>query len=481
MKNFRWFARVVVSSALVAGPATAATSVVSDDAYTVAKTPRSNYGSRASLSVVNGSDRGFLRFDLSGLPSGSKVARATLRLFVTCVRDAGLIDIKPLADDWKEESITDSSGPFVDPNATALASVNESSVGHFITVDITTLAQQWLDGSTHNAGIALVGNKSDPVSVEFDSKENAATSHAPELEVVLLGPAGPAGPTGPVGPTGATGPAGATGATGATGPQGAKGADGTSVLGMSLTLGDVNCPYGGAAFTAQGTTSYACNGAPGTQGPQGPAGVGDNLGSHVATQDLNLSGYSITGVSAISASYLTDADNGSYYVDPSSGSNLSGLTVYGKEYHPAGSEEYHSGYEYHDGRTTELHYGDEYHEAGGAEYHYGFEEHERFAEEYHYGYEYHGTSAQERHWDRPVFYAGLTLGVYSVSKTLSLASAYTWYSEPLCPAQDTLIAGGAGCQQGYLGGSAPDGTRGWSAWCTWEGSIFYYATCAHFD
>lgn len=96
----------------------------------------------------------------------------------------------------------------------------------------------------------------------------------------LQGPAGPAGPAGgqgPQGPPGAVGPQGSPGPAGPAGPQGTAGAQGPmgpagptgpqgpagqSVVGASEPPGP-NCTYGGAKYTAGGTTQYVCNGAPG--------------------------------------------------------------------------------------------------------------------------------------------------------------------------------------------------------------------------
>src|SRR5262249_17803198 len=91
----------------------------------------------------------------------------------------------------------------------------------------------WLPGTPNN-GIVLTPRAGSSVSVAFDSKENALTSHSPELDLVLAsaGPQGPQGspglpgPPGPPGAAGAAGLQGAAGPTGATGPQGLPGPTG---------------------------------------------------------------------------------------------------------------------------------------------------------------------------------------------------------------------------------------------------------------
>ena len=59
-------------------------------------------------------------------------------------------------------------------------------------------------------------------------------------------------------------------AIGAVGPRGPAGA---SVVAASEPAGR-NCAWGGSSFTASGQTTYACNGAPGPQGPPGAGGGG---------------------------------------------------------------------------------------------------------------------------------------------------------------------------------------------------------------
>jgi hypothetical protein len=83
------------------------------------------------------------------------------------------------------------------------------------------------------------------------------------------GPAGPQGPAGPEGPMGATGPQGATGATG---PQGPAGDSGQSVSVTQLSVGNANCPNGGAALTVAGVTAYVCSPSGGSTGGGGGGG-----------------------------------------------------------------------------------------------------------------------------------------------------------------------------------------------------------------
>jgi len=91
-----------------------------------------------------------------------------------------------------------------------------------VTFDVTAAVQGWVGAPGTNFGLALVA--SGGAVVQFDSKENDETSHAPELEIALVGSgAGVVGPVGPAGVAGAQGLQGEVGATGAVGPAGLQG------------------------------------------------------------------------------------------------------------------------------------------------------------------------------------------------------------------------------------------------------------------
>ncbi len=108
------------------------------------------------------------------------------------MNDAGPIDVLPVLGPWDEVTLSASVTP---PLGLAIGSLSISTTdqGRFVTVDVTTLAQGWLDGSITDFGIALLPTTTDPVRITLDSKESTGTSHAPELEVTPVGPEGPPG------------------------------------------------------------------------------------------------------------------------------------------------------------------------------------------------------------------------------------------------------------------------------------------------
>ncbi|HXM94205.1 MAG TPA: DNRLRE domain-containing protein [Candidatus Dormibacteraeota bacterium] len=199
---------------------------LTDDARVSSSAPTTNFGKTANLPVVAGTDRSFVRFDLSPLPAGTtgnNVAKATLRVWVNNVTTAGSIDVIRVTSTWSENTITDATAPSL--GSKEVTGVPIAAVQSFVTVDVTPLVKDWLNGVLPNNGVALVANAAS-TSVRFDSKENTLTSHEAELQITLPGPPGPQGPAGlqgnpgPPGPQGPTGPAGPQGPSGPTGPAG---------------------------------------------------------------------------------------------------------------------------------------------------------------------------------------------------------------------------------------------------------------------
>ncbi len=268
-----------------------------------------NCGSHQKLSLAPGRNV-YVKFRLSSTlpPStpGSDVARATLKLFLNDVKDAGTIDVYLVASAWSEKTITAQNAP---PLGALLATgipIQTNLKDQFLVVDITPAVQQWLgtDGSgtggLTNHGVALVARNN--ARAVFDSKENNQTSHEPQLNIQrknlagLQGPPGPQGPKGDKGDQGAAGPQGPTGPTGpqgATGPQGPKGDNGA--------MG----PQGATGATGpQGPQGP--KGDTGAIGPQGPVGPPGPQGTQGATGPQGPKGLNWQGAWDATKNYVTD-------------------------------------------------------------------------------------------------------------------------------------------------------------------------------
>ena len=226
-----------------------AQSTLVDDANTAnsLKDADSNFGTNPNL-IVSSINNTYLKFKLSpAMPSGtqsSDIAKATLKLYVGTVTSSGTLDLYQVAGTWNEKTVTANTSPSLGALISSGIQIDANRKGQFLTIDVTSMVCNWLDGLPNN-GIAIIAGSG--ANVTFDSKENSQTSHEPELIITLnksAGPQGPQGPQGEKGDVGPQGPKGDKGDKGDVGPQGSQGQQG-----------------------AQGEP-----GPQGQQGPQGPAG-----------------------------------------------------------------------------------------------------------------------------------------------------------------------------------------------------------------
>ncbi len=189
----------VVFAGLVgaAQPAVAVEATLVADAHVNSALPAVNSGAISNLNV-GGGYTALLQFDLSTLPAGTtaaQVTRATLRLYCNRMDTAGLVSLQPVSGAWGEYSVTYATLPSL---GAAAQVVQVGQAGAYVAVDVTALVQGWLTAPATNHGVALTAGTA---VVQFDSKENDLTGHAPVLDVALasVGPAGPAGAVGPQG------------------------------------------------------------------------------------------------------------------------------------------------------------------------------------------------------------------------------------------------------------------------------------------
>ncbi len=166
---------------------TAQQATLTDDAQTSAAAPNQNFGTNVSVRVSGTNIRGFFKFKLTpNLPpgtTGSRIGKATLKLFVGGVTTPGTFDVFRVTGAWNEATVTGNTAPPLGALESAI-SVNATQTNQWVTLDVTQLIKDWLDGVLPNEGIALVANGG-VGNVIFNSKENQTTSHESGLEIVL--------------------------------------------------------------------------------------------------------------------------------------------------------------------------------------------------------------------------------------------------------------------------------------------------------
>jgi hypothetical protein len=96
---------------------------------------------------------------------------------------SGSFNVDLVNSSWTEFGITYNNSPTLGTTIASSIPLTSANVHDYVIVDVTSAVQAWLDGSQPNDGIALVANSG--LGVLFDSKENTATSHPPELDIVF--------------------------------------------------------------------------------------------------------------------------------------------------------------------------------------------------------------------------------------------------------------------------------------------------------
>jgi hypothetical protein len=185
MKNLKLRLAILLLSILCLLPSAYAQFTPSGDAYTNSADPATKYGANALLDVDGATQKTYIQFNLSSIPTGASISQATLKLYVNAVTTAGSFEVYTVGASWSESTIDYTNEP-------ALGSVINSGVAlvaadknQYILIPITSTVQGWVKGSVANNGIALVAIGA--LNTSFDSKESTSTSHPPELDIVFAG------------------------------------------------------------------------------------------------------------------------------------------------------------------------------------------------------------------------------------------------------------------------------------------------------
>ena len=183
-----------VALAMVSQHVFAVNAVDVGDTYTQANSPSVTSGTAPTLLVSSSPvNRAWIQFNLQNvLPTGTpwtQVSKATLKLWVTSVSGTGNISVYAVTGNaWSELTLADNIAPAVSGTDNGPILISSASQGNFVTLDLTALVQEWIEGlpgGANNYGIVLAPSASSAVNVAFDSKESTTTSHEPQLDIVL--------------------------------------------------------------------------------------------------------------------------------------------------------------------------------------------------------------------------------------------------------------------------------------------------------
>lgn len=165
-------------------------------AVVITDTPDVVYGANAYLKIGNigiplGITRSLLQFELSGLPENAKIMKAELKLyqFENSGMDSFTVDVHRVTESWDKFEITWNSQPnfLAQPESSSNVSVGWH---YWQSWEITSLVQEWLDGSFFNYGVVLkTTNESLPKYIKcINSFSTEDPFYYPKLEVAYFVP-----------------------------------------------------------------------------------------------------------------------------------------------------------------------------------------------------------------------------------------------------------------------------------------------------
>ena len=183
----RYSTQIVPNNA--GGQITTYTVQVSDDAWIRSDRSSDNYGGDTQLSTYfnlfpSSTKRTLYRFDIqnAGIPSNAILVSATARIFIIDSNERADVTVHRITADWSESTVNwDNINSSHDSNA--LATIPEDSpAGGYVSINITSLVQGWLNGSTPNQGIMLKTSSILDLA-EYTSKEYGNADQRPLLEI----------------------------------------------------------------------------------------------------------------------------------------------------------------------------------------------------------------------------------------------------------------------------------------------------------
>jgi len=160
------------------------------DSYIYSGSPNTNYGTAAILVVSRSSsvnsNRTLIEFDLSAVPTHQQIARATLKLYCTYIRNVDMeMQVWALDESWEETQVTWNSRytgvPWTTAGGTfskmyARHNITDADLNNWVEMDITELVREWVSGERPNYGVIIIPNYltavTFPAGSNFQSEES---------------------------------------------------------------------------------------------------------------------------------------------------------------------------------------------------------------------------------------------------------------------------------------------------------------------
>ena len=166
------------------------------DSMVVNQIPDANYVDNQYFSLGNLSAsvflRGHLQFDVSSIPTDAIIVDADLKLYQyqTIGTEGFIIGLHPVTENWEENIITWNNQPDYLPSPESIVTITVGATT-WLSWDITSLLQGWVDGSKVNYGI-LLKDTDEPMGDTFircyTSDYITNPNQCPKLEITYYVP-----------------------------------------------------------------------------------------------------------------------------------------------------------------------------------------------------------------------------------------------------------------------------------------------------
>lgn len=135
--------------------------------------------------------RSLVKFNIAGIPAGTTVERATLRVFLFGSYDfEGWIDTITAyraAGNWAEMSVNWNNRPTVGESYSSVTVPTYSDPGGWYELDVTALVQGWVNGAIANQGIYIRGEEASGALSSWRSFSTREGPYPPQLVVRYWG------------------------------------------------------------------------------------------------------------------------------------------------------------------------------------------------------------------------------------------------------------------------------------------------------
>jgi hypothetical protein len=157
------------------------------DTYVDSVHPGINFGTYYWVQVgLNNEYEGFIRFDLSAVPSNVSIVSARLDVYEYSYSSMANYGVHRVLGSWDELSLTYNNMPTYASAASCTLNNVPNQARMWLSFNVTSDVRYWSNASNPNYGFALVGDTSSSSCFSLYSKEYNSGNYAPSLEIVYL-------------------------------------------------------------------------------------------------------------------------------------------------------------------------------------------------------------------------------------------------------------------------------------------------------